>query len=166
MNLIAIVDQRWGIGYRGSLLNNSPKDMQYFKEKTLHKVVVMGRKTLETLPNHQPLFDRINIVLSCETDEFKEGFLVCSNLESLLHTLSYYKSEDIFIIGGQSVYELLLPFCDTAFITKMDCHFTADRYLSNFDLLPNWNLISTQPFFDVGLPYSFNIYKKSFDCFI
>lgn len=160
MNLIAIVDQYWGLGYQGSLLINSPKDMQYFKKKTLNKVIVMGRKTLETLPNHLPLPNRTNIVLTSKIGNFNKGFMICNNLDNLLQILSDYKSDDIFIIGGQSIYELLLPYCNTAYITKIERHFPADRHLKNFDLLPNWNLISSQSFLDFDIPYSFTIYKK------
>lgn len=162
MNLIAAVDLNWGIGYKSELLERIPEDMKYFKEKTQGKVVVMGRTTLESLPNKKPLVQRINIVLTENKNYNCEGVILCYSLEELFKQLKEYKDEDIFIIGGESVYSQLMPYCNKAYITKIykDCVY--DSVLENLDRNNQWEKILTsekREFMD-GIYYSFNTYIK------
>ena len=87
MNLIAAVDLNWGIGYNCELLEKIPEDMKYFKEKTLGKVIVMGRTTFESLPNKKPLEQRINIVLTKNKNYNCEGVILCYSLEELFNRI-------------------------------------------------------------------------------
>ncbi|MBP9988494.1 MAG: dihydrofolate reductase [Ruminococcus sp.] len=119
MKFIVAVDNEWNIGYKNDLLFHIPEDMKFFRETTTGKVVVMGRKTLESFPNSKPLKNRVNIVLS-RTESDIEGAEFVKNTDELFKTIKKYNSDDVYVIGGASIYELLLPFCDTALITHID----------------------------------------------
>lgn len=119
MKIIVAVDKEWNIGYKNDLLFNIPEDMKFFRTTTLNKVVVMGRKTLESFPNSKPLKNRINIVLS-RSDMKVDGAEFVKNVSELLETLREYDPDDVYVIGGSSIYELLMPYCDTAIITHID----------------------------------------------
>ncbi|NLB82377.1 MAG: dihydrofolate reductase, partial [Clostridiaceae bacterium] len=145
MNLIAAVDRKWGIGYNGKLLSHIPEDMRFFKDKTQGKVVIMGRATLQSLPGGVPLKNRINIVLSQNTKLEADGAIVCNSIDSLFIQLKKYNDNDLFVIGGGRIYNLLLPFCQTAYITKINETFIADTYFPNLDLAPNWHVTDKSP---------------------
>ena len=116
MNIIVAVDKNWAIGKDNKLLVSIPSDMKFFRETTTGKVVVMGRKTLESFPGGQPLKKRTNIVLTSDRNYKVKDAIVVHTVEELLQTLKAYKQEDIYVIGGESVYRQLLPYCDTATI--------------------------------------------------
>lgn len=161
MNVIAAVDNHWAIGYQGSLLVRIPSDQKMFREMTEGKVIVMGRKTLETFPQKQPLKNRINIVLSRNAEFAVKGALVVHSIKELMEELKKYDEEDIFVVGGSSVYEQLLPYCDTAHITKIDYAYQADAYFPNLDAMPEWELTADsdeQTYFD--LEYYFLKYQR------
>ena len=138
MNLIAAVDNKWAIGKNGNLLVSIPEDMKLFREETIGKIVVMGRKTFESLPEKRALHNRVNIVLTSDLSYEKKDVTVLHSLEEALEKLKEYKSEDVYIIGGASVYEQFLPYCDTAHITKVDYTYDADTYFPNLDKDENW----------------------------
>ena len=128
MNLIVAADKNRGIGYKGKLLYNIPDDLKYFKEKTLGKAVVMGYNTLLSLPKSAPLRDRANIVLV--KDRIKiDGAAVVTSLEELFEKLKKFNGNDVFVIGGQSVYTQLAPHCEYAYITEIDAQAQADAFL-------------------------------------
>jgi dihydrofolate reductase len=149
MKAIVAVDLHWGIGYRGKLLQRIPGDMKHFREKTIGKIVVMGRETFQSLPGPGPLAGRTNIVLS-RNEKFKENchnhfsgdtLLVCSSLEELFLELAKYNRDDVYIIGGESVYNELLPYCSTAYVTKIENIYPADKYFINLDKEADWELM-------------------------
>ena len=109
MNLIAAVDENWAIGNKGQLLVRIPADHRMFRQETLGKVVVYGRKTLETFPMAQPLDRRTNIVLSANPNYKVNNAVVVHSIEELLSELAQYPSEDIYVIGGASIYQMLIP---------------------------------------------------------
>ena len=161
MNVIAAVDNNWAIGYQGSLLVRIPSDQKMFREMTEGKVIVMGRKTLETFPQKQPLKNRINIVLSRNEEYTVKGALVVHSIKELMEELKKYDDEDIFVVGGSSVYEQLLPYCDTAHITKIDYAYQADAHFPNLEAMPEWELTADseeQTYFD--LEYYFLKYQR------
>ncbi len=161
MNLIANVDSRWAIGKDGRLLVRIPADLQFFRETTTGKVVVMGRKTLEALPNGQPLKNRTNIVLTRDKSCRVRDALTVFSMEELWAELKKYPSEDVYVIGGESVYRQLLDACDVAYITKDDYTYSADTFFPNLDELPEWELTERseeQTYFD--LIYHFLKYEK------
>lgn len=161
MNVIAAVDANWAIGYKNELLVKIPNDQKWFQKITTGKVVVMGRKTMETFPNGMPLKNRTNIVLTGDRAlRVKDAELVYG-IEELLEKLKQYNTEDVYVIGGESVYEELLPYCDTAYITKIDYTYQADRYFPNLDNDADWHIESEseeQTYFD--LEYYFVKYVR------
>lgn len=136
MNLIVAVDQNWAIGKGGDQLIYIPEDLKRFKALTTGHPVILGRKTLATFPGGRPLKGRDNLILSATPGYQVEGAKVYPDLESLLAEAP----EDAFVIGGESVYRALLPYCDTAYVTKIDAEFPADRYFPNLDEDPNWTV--------------------------
>ena len=161
MNLIAAVDKNWAIGCKNKLLVSIPADMKFFRETTTGKVVVMGRKTLESFPNGQPLKKRVNIVLTNDKN-FKAGdAIIVHSMEELKKELENYPSEDIYVIGGETIYKQLLDDCDVAHITKIDYSFEADAYFPNLDEKPEWKITQDseeQTYFD--LEYYFYKYER------
>ena len=138
MILIAAADAHWGIGKEGKLLASIPADMRFFKETTMGHVVVMGRKTLESFPGGRPLKNRVNIVLTGDASYEKEGTVIVHSIRELQAVLKSYAEEPIYCIGGASVYQQLLPYCDKALITRIDAVFEADAYLPDLDADPDW----------------------------
>jgi dihydrofolate reductase len=162
MNLIACVDEEWGIGYKNELLVRIPSDQKFFRTTTTGKVVVMGRKTLDSFPGGRPLKDRTNIVLTGSKDvNVRDSEIYVHSIEECLEFLKQYNTEDVYIIGGSSIYEQFLPYCDTAYITKVDRVFSKDAYFPNLDNNDEWELSvegEEQTYFDNT--FSFNTYKR------
>ena len=161
MNLIVAVDRNWGIGYKGQLLVSIPNDHKMFRKETLNKVIVYGRKTLETFPLSQPLDRRTNIILSRNPDYQVRGAVVVHSIEELLKELEKYDSEDIYIIGGESIYRQMLPWCDTAHVTMIDYAYQADAFFPDLDKDPEWEITADseeQTYFDI--PYTFVRYSR------
>ena len=161
MNLIACVDANWAIGKNNQLLVRIPADQKFFRETTTGKVVVMGRKTLESFPNGQPLKNRTNIVLTHDhTYQVKDAIVVYS-MDELHEELKKYDSEDIYIIGGESIYNQFVDECDVAHSTKVDFAYDADAHFPNLDKKPEWKITQDseeQTYFD--LIFYFYKYEK------
>lgn len=161
MNLIVAADNHWAIGNKGNLLVRIPNDHKFFREETAGKVVVLGRKTLETFPQGLPLKNRTNIILSSRQDFKVKDALVVHSLEELLEKLKKYNSEDIYIAGGGSVYKQMLPYCDVAHVTKIDHRYEADTYFPNLDERKEWKITADsdeQTYFDIA--YQFVRYER------
>ncbi len=141
MNVIVAVDNNWAIGNKGELLVTIPEDHKFFRKVTMDNVVILGRKTLAGFPNGLPLKGRENIIFSRNKDYKVEGATVVNSKEDLFEVLKEYKDRDIFVIGGGSIYELLLPYCKYAYVTKIDYKYEADTFFPNLDKLENWELI-------------------------
>lgn len=161
MNLIAAVDENWGIGYKNNLLISIPQDMKFFRESTKEHVVVMGRKTLESFPGGNPLKKRTNIVLTGNRDYQKEGAIIVHDLQELKEELSKYNTDEVFVIGGGSIYKLLLPLCTKAYITKIEKRFSADTYFPNLDADLQWTVQEQSEHYEhEGVGFSFLTYKR------
>lgn len=161
MNLIAAVDKNWAIGLNNKLLVSIPMDMKFFRETTTGKVVVMGRKTLESFPNGLPLKNRTNIVLTANCDYHVKDAVIVHSGEELREELKKYPSEDIYIIGGESIYRQFADDCDVAHITKIDYAYEADAYFPNLDEKPEWEITADseeETYFD--LEFRFLKYEK------
>ena len=161
MNIIVAVDSNWAIGKNNQLLVSIPADMKMFRQETTGKVVVMGRKTLESFPNGLPLKNRTNIVLTGNKNYKVNGATVVHTVDELLEEVKKYPSDQVYCIGGDSVYKLLLPYCDTAHVTRLNFAYEADRYFPNLDEMPEWKITATsdeQTYFD--LEYEFVKYEK------
>lgn len=140
MNLIVNVDSNWAIGYRGKLLVSIPEDMKFFRSETTGKVVVLGRKTLDTFPGRQPLKNRTNIILTRNPNYQVKGAIIFHSVEEVLEELKKYNSEDVYIIGGDSIYKEFLPYCDVAHVTRTDHVYDADAWFPNLEEDPAWVL--------------------------
>ncbi len=161
MKTIVAVDNNWGIGKDGCLLCHLPGDLNYFKEKTLGKVVVMGRTTCESLPGKKPLKGRVNIVLSRNPDFAPEGFIKCGSMGALFKTLENYNTEDVYIIGGADIYRQLSPYCNSHLVTKINCVFDADRHFEDLDKRGDLELVQeSEPQKENGLEYRFTEYRR------
>lgn len=161
MNLIVAVDSNWAIGNKNQLLVRIPADHKSFREITLGKVVVLGRKTLETFPQGMPLKGRTNIILSRDPKYHVKDATVVHSTEELFEELKQYDAKDVYIIGGASVYREMLPYCDVAHVTKIDRVYEADSYFPNLDQMEEWQITADseeQTYFD--LEYRFLKYEK------
>lgn len=161
MNLIVAVDKNWGIGKDNKLLVHIPADMKFFRETTNGKIVVMGRKTLESFPNGLPLKNRTNIVLTKSRDYSVKDAVVLHSVEEVLKELEQYEEDDIYIIGGDSVYRQFLPYCKTAHVTRIDHAYEADTFFPNLDEYEEWEVTGIsdeQTYFD--LEYRFYRYER------
>lgn len=159
-NLIAAADVNWGIGRDNRLLVQIPRDMQQFRERTMGQIVVMGRRTLESLPNAMALYGRENVVLSAGNPSVYKGVLIKNDIDSLRKYLDAQERE-VYVIGGESVYRQLLPYCDTAYITKIDHTYEADAYMPNLEQAQDWELAEEseeQTYFDIE--YTFQVYRR------
>lgn len=162
MNLIVAVDNNWAIGNKNQLLVRIPNDHKHFREETTGKVVVLGRKTLETFPQGLPLKNRTNIILSKDRSYQVKDAIVVHSIEELLEELKNYKDEDIYIIGGDSVYKQMLPYCDVAHVTKIDHEYEADAYFPNLDKDEEWEIVADseeQTYFDIAYQFLKYVHK-------
>ena len=140
MKAIVNVDNNWAIGMGSELLNRIPADMKFFRAKTTGNVVVMGRSTFVTFPGPRALPDRVNIVLTTDESWSAPDVTVCHSLDELFEELKKYDSDSVYVIGGANVYEQLLPYCDSAYVTKVDTAKPADKFFPNLDELKEWAL--------------------------
>ncbi|MCL2372413.1 MAG: dihydrofolate reductase [Defluviitaleaceae bacterium] len=161
MNLSVAVAKNWGIGCQGDLVFRIKDDLKRFRQLTTGKVVVMGRKTLESLKDGKPLPKRDNIVLSREAGLVIPGAIVCGSASETREVLKNYQPQDIFIIGGGDIYAQFLDDCKFAYITKVDATANADAFFPNIDEMPHWRLVEeSQPMQQDGLRYSFCLYQN------
>lgn len=171
MNLIVAADENWGIGREGRLLFQLSPDLKKFKARTLYGTVIMGRKTLESLPGGRPLKNRINIVLSRTLTQpqaapAEERVLICrdlSELKSRLAALEQYPADgDVWIIGGAEVYREMLPYCKLAYVTRVQAAAAADKFFPDLAQEPGWQLKeSGVPQQWEGVTFRFDIYENS-----
>lgn len=161
MKLIVAVAKNWAIGYQGGLLFKLPDDMAFFKNTTMNKVVIMGRKTLLSFPEGKPLKNRTNIILTTDMDFEEEDCIVVHSFDELFEELKNYDDDEIFVIGGGKIYNDLYPYCSEALITKVDAIENADTFLHNFDSDEDWYLsYASEIHENNGLKFTFNTYKN------
>ena len=168
MKLIVAVDREWGIGYKGDLLARVRADLMNFRNETSGKTVVLGSNTLATFPGGRVLKNRTNIVLTRNKDFYAEGAVIANSIEHLFEILKDYDTNDVYVIGGASVYTQLLPYCDTAIVTKFDRSYEYDAAIEDLDLSPNWECVevgewqTSNPETDseADLKFRFTTYKR------
>ncbi len=141
MKLVVAVDKNWGIGNKGELLARVRADLRYFQSLTKGNTVILGSKTLATFPGGRVLKDRTNFVLSRNPDYSPEGAVMARSIDELLEKIKGYNSDDVYVIGGANVYNQLLPYCDTAYVTKFDKSFECDAFFEDLDNSPEWELL-------------------------
>ncbi len=171
MNLVVAVDNQWGIGRQDQLLFRISEDMKRFRALTSGHIVILGRKTLQTFPGGRPLAQRTNIIMTRQQDFSVNSAFPCHSLPELTQLLQKWPDESIYVIGGASIYNLLLPYCRYAYVTKIDQIGMADCFFPNLDQNPGWQLVESecQPAAhgvslatgaDILLNYSFCLYRQ------
>ena len=161
--MIAILhaDKKWGIGKKNDLMFRLPLDMKFFRETTSGKVVCMGYNTLLSFPGGKPLKNRTNVVL-CEEGISPEGCIAVHSVKELLETVEKYQPDDVFVIGGGSVYRTMLPYCDKVYLTKVDADGGAEVFFPNLDEDENFVLKSeSEPVVDNGYTIRFTVYENT-----
>lgn len=161
MQAIVAVDKNWAIGYKNKLLVSIPADMKLFRSETIGKVIVMGRKTLESFPQSKPLPSRTNVVLTKDRNYKVKDAVVVHSVEECLEFLKKYSDKDIFVIGGDSIYRQFLDYIDTVHVTKIDYEYQADTYFPNLDKTGMWKITADsdeKTYFD--LTYRFLRYSR------
>lgn len=157
MNVIAAVDQNWAIGKDGDQLCYIPADLKRFQALTSGHAVLLGRKTLATFPGGRPLKNRRNLILSRDLSFAPEGAEIFRDLDSLRAAAP----ADAFVIGGASVYQALLPWCDKAYITKIDHAWHADVFFPDLDADPAWRITEeSEPMEHEGLSFRYVTYER------
>ena len=168
ISAIVAVDKNWGIGFEGQLLEHLPPDMKYFKETTMGNIVMMGRKTWDSLPV-KPLLGRSNIILS---RTLQRGSWIYDDKAHYIqfipeiteHDLKAFQnsSDHLFVIGGGEIYKQLLPYCDRVYVTKIEkSHKDVDTFFPNLDKDPNWEVSTCTELRDYGnIPYAFLTYDR------
>ncbi len=158
MNLIVAVDQNWAIGKDGDQLVYLKEDLKRFRTLTSGHTVILGRKTLTTFPGGRPLKNRRNLILSRNPQFQAEGAEVFTSVEELVQQAD----GDAFVIGGASVYEQLLPYCDTAYITKIHAGFPADTYFPDLDKSEDWEIVEESESLEQdGIAYHYVTYRRT-----
>lgn len=159
IKLIVAVDENWAIGYQNNLLYHIKDDLKRFKNLTTGHIIVMGRKTLESMPKSAPLPNRINVVLS--SHDLLDTVVACHSMDELREYLKK-QDDDIYIIGGETIYRKLIDYCTIAEVTKIHAKKpAADAYFPNLDELENWQITDSSEIYHEGeLAYSFVQYKN------
>ena len=158
MNLIVAVYEDWGIGWDGTQPVALSADRKFFRETTRGAMVIVGRRTIEDFPNQKPLPGRVNVALT-RSDADIPGFTVCHSPEEAMELAK--SAETCFIIGGGSIYRQMLPYCDTAYITKVHVNPGSDTFFPNLDEDENWYLADTlQSGEENGIIYEMLRYKR------
>ena len=140
MNAIVAVDRKWAIGRDNTLLFNFKEDMRRFRNRTIGGTVLLGRKTLESFPGGRPLSKRRHVMLTTHNIEI-EGVEVVHTTEEMLKAVENDDPDTVFVIGGGSVYNALLPLCKRVYLTKVDAVGEgADTWFPNLDKLPGWEV--------------------------
>jgi dihydrofolate reductase len=173
ISAIVCADSNWGIGHNGDLLVRIPEDMKFFKEKTMNNVVVMGRKTWESI-GEKPLSNRCNVVITSKYNgvhPYTDCILDTNTSVIFMPIEAFYHWHDwlakigngMYIIGGGKIYEELLHLCDNIYITRLDNTYQdADTYFPNIDILPEWEIESESEMKEYNdIKYQFYTYKRN-----
>ena len=138
MKLVVAVDKNWAIGYKGELLARVRADLRNFSAITTGHTIVLGSKTLSTFPGGRVLKNRTNIVMTRNENFRPEGAIIANSVEKLLDIVKDMDTDEVYVIGGASIYTQLLPYCDTAIVTKFNKSYEYDAAIENLDLSPDW----------------------------
>lgn len=162
ISAIVAVDENFGIGFNGDLLDHIPEDLKHFKELTSGHNVVMGRKTWDSLPK-KPLPNRHNLVITKDPSIYEltneVWFYTLRQIEVLMLK---NKNVNYFVIGGGQIYEKLLPICDKVYLTKiMVSHENVDTYFPNIELMDNWKCVEQSEIKQYNdISYQFKTYSR------
>ena len=157
---ILSADKKWGIGKKNGLLFSLPLDMKYFRSTTLNHVVAMGENTLLSFPNQKPLKNRTHIVLSADPTHNYEEVINVHTFDDFLKKIKEFSlKEDVYIIGGASIYNQMIPYVDMVLLTKVDSDGGAEVFFHNLDEDENFDCVDEgEPLIDNGLTIRFTKY--------
>ena len=163
MNAIVVVDKNWAIGRQNGLLFSLPEDMKRFRALTTGGTVIMGRKTLNSFPEGKPLPNRRNIVITRNTSFQRENCEIVFTPGAALNLIDNIDDDNVWVIGGGSVYTVLLNCCKRTYVTMVDAEApNADTYFPNLDKIPFWKVESTsETFQENGISYRFIDYVNT-----
>lgn len=164
--MIFAVDRNWNIGYDGDMLFKISKDLQRFREFTEENIIIMGRKTFESLPGKKALPDRINIVITRDKRYKADNIIVVNSVEELfllLKKLNCNNEMEEFLIGGGNLTHQMLKYCDEAYITKVNKAFDiSDTLIPNLDIDENWKIIKeSETDYQDDLEYKYVNYQRT-----
>lgn len=163
MIAIAAVDRNWAIGNKGQLLISLPEDQKgVFRKYTSGHTVVFGRKTLETFPGQRLLPNRVNVIMSRNYDFKKDGALILHSTAELEDYLRMTADNEVYLIGGASLYNSMIGMCDKAIITYIHSEFEADVYFPKLDEDPEWELEEEEApvMSEKGVEFTVRHYKR------
>ena len=161
MTIIVAADENWAIGNKDDLLVRIKEDHRNFKALTKGNVVILGRKTLCTFPGGLPLKERTNIIMSRDPEYKVEGAVVAHSVEELLEIVKQYDDDKVFVIGGGTIYDQLLPYCNKAVVTRLDHAYEADTYFHDLDADDEWEITDTSDeMTSFDLTYHFVTYER------
>ena len=159
MEMIVAVYDDWGIGRDGTQPVALCADRRFFREMTRGCMVIVGRRTIADFPGQKPLPGRVNVALTRQEIQIP-GFTVCHSPEEAAELAK--TAERAMVIGGGSVYKQMLPYCDTAYVTKVHCAIDSDTYFPNLDADPAWSLTEIlQSGEENGISYEMCLYKRA-----
>jgi dihydrofolate reductase len=159
MNIIVAVNSDWGIGFKGKQTVVIPEDREYFREVTSGGIIIVGRKTFESIG--KPLPNRKNIVLTNNMDYSAPGISVAHTMAEALKLIPKNSSHSAFVIGGSEVYNQFLPWCTHVYVTKIGTMSKSDRFFPDLDKSPEWDILSIGDINESdGVIYSFDLYKR------
>ena len=159
MELIVAVYDDWGIGKDGTQPVALSADRKFFRETTRGAMVIVGRRTIEDFPGQKPLPGRVNVALTRNQAEIP-GFTVCHSPEEAMELSKTV--ERAMVIGGGSIYKQMLPYCDTAYVTKVHTKPESDTFFLDLDADPQWELAEVlQSGEENGIAYEMCLYKRS-----
>ena len=157
---IVHADKEWGIGKDNDMMFSLPKDMKFFRETTLGHTVVMGGNTLRSFPNQKPLKNRVNIVLS--RGQVRDDCIIVPDIDTLKKEMKNRLNEDLYVIGGGAIYEMLLPYCEEVLVTKGDAVGGATVFFPNLDRNPAFECVKeSEPMDDNGYTIRFTTYRNT-----
>ncbi|MBN2557431.1 MAG: dihydrofolate reductase [Clostridia bacterium] len=161
---IAAVDKNWGIGKNNKLPWKIPGEQRFFREKTYGKTIIMGRRTLESLPGGKPLEGRRNIIMTRNENAFIPGAETAGSPEEVLSLIHGLDPDDVFVIGGAQIYRLLIPYCEKALITRINGVYDVDSHHPDLDSDPNWRVASVlqEVTCPGGVSYAVHLYENRF----
>lgn len=162
LRAILHVDKNWGIGKKNALMFSLPKDMKFFRETTSGHTVVLGENTLASFPGGMPLKNRRHIVLSPTANRDDCEIVRSLNEAKAAMKRAEERGEEVYVIGGASVYKQLLPYCNEVYVTKVNADGGADAFFENLDALENFTCAKeSAPEDDNGYEIRFCTYKNA-----
>lgn len=145
MKLIFAIDNNWNIGYDGGMLFKISEDLKRFRALTETNIIIMGRKTFESLPDRKALPNRINIVITRDKEYKADNAITVTSLEELfplVERLNPDNKMEVFVIGGGNIATQMMEYCNYAYITKVNKTFDiSDTLIPNLDKDENWKVV-------------------------